>query len=182
VASAVTATVADVRATMAQAGYRSGDYRLILQSYPSPSPAEGKSRYSGSAPDARTSVGGCPFLDADALWARNTLVPLISGTLAGVAHQSRVQFLDLTDAFRGHELCASDAKQSTGNPRSATSEWFRFIDLAGQGQSSESLHPNYFGQKALGRCLTLTARTSRNVACHAVPGLPTRAVYLTRTH
>jgi hypothetical protein len=180
VAAAVSATVNDIRATMADAGYQPGDYRLILQSYPSPSPAPGQNRYSGTAPDARASVGGCPFLDEDAAWSHNTLVPAVSSTLAGVARSTGTQFLDLTDAFRGHELCAATAQQSTGAPRSATSEWFRFIDLTGQGDSGESLHPNYFGQKALGRCLALTTLTRRDVACHAVPGLPIWAVHLTR--
>ena len=180
VATAVTATVADVRATMAQAGYRSRDYRLVLQSYPASSPAANNRRYSGTAPDARASVGGCPFLDADATWARNTLTPALSKALDGVARKSGAQFLDLTDAFRGHELCAASAQQSTGRPRSASSEWFRFVDLARQGEPSESLHPNYFGQKALGRCLALSTFTSKDVACHAVPGLSTWAVHLTK--
>jgi hypothetical protein len=90
-----------------------------------------------------------------------------------------VQFLDLTDAFRGHELCASAAKQSTGRPDSASSEWIRFVDLTGQGDSSESLHPNYFGQRALGRCLALATLTRRDVACHGGPRRPSGAVYLT---
>jgi hypothetical protein len=180
VAAAVSATVADVRATMAEAGYRDRDYRFVLQSYPTASPAAGNRRYSGTAPDERGSIGGCPLLDQDAAWARKTLTPAISGMLDRVAGQTGVQFLDLTDAFRGHELCAASARQSTGRPSSATSEWFRFIDLAGQGTSSESLHPNYFGQKALGRCLALTAFTRKDVACHGVPGLPTWAVYLTK--
>ena len=182
VAAGVTATVNDVRATMAAAGYRARDYRLVLQSYPSATPAAGNYRYSGTAPDARASVGGCPFLDVDVAWSHKTLTPALSATLDDVARKTRVQFLDLTDAFRGHELCAATAQQSTGSPRSATSEWFRFIDLAGQGESSESLHPNYFGQKALGRCLALAAWTSKDVACHAVPGTSTGAVYLTRQH
>jgi hypothetical protein len=182
VAAAVSATVADVRATMADAGYRSRDYRLMLQSYPSPAPAVGNNRYVGSTPDARATVGGCPFLDADVAWSRNTLNPALSGALDGVAARAGIQFLDLTDAFSGHELCAATAKQSTGKPTSASSEWFRFVDLAGQGQSSESLHPNYFGQKALGRCLALATLTSRDVACHAVAGLPTWAVHITKQH
>jgi len=184
VASAVTATVTDIRATMAGAGYRPWDYRLVLQSYPTPSPAVVNARYSGTAPDARLSVGGCPFLDQDVAWARNTLSPALSGTLAGVAHRTGVQFLDLSDAFHGHELCAATAQQSTGHPVGASSEWIRFVDLTGQGEPAESLHPNYFGQRALGRCLALTAFTfgSRNVACHAVTGRSPWAVYLTRQH
>jgi lysophospholipase L1-like esterase len=180
VTAAVAATLADVRATMSAAGYQTRDYRLVLQSYPAFAPA-GEARYSGTAPDARASIGGCPFLDADVAWSRQTLTPALSDALAGVARKAGVQFLDLTDAFRGHELCAASAKQSTGNPRSAASEWFRFVDLNGQGSSSESLHPNYFGQKALGRCLALTVLTRKDVACHGIPGRSYKAVYLTKS-
>ena len=182
VAAAVAATVTDIRATMADAGYRARDYRLVLQSYPRAVPAADNLRYSGTAPDARATVGGCPFLDSDVAWTHDTLTPALSQALDGVAARTGVQFLDLTDAFLGHEVCAASAQQSTGSPRSATSEWFRFVDLAGQGESSESLHPNYFGQIALGRCLTLAVWTSKDVACRAVPGRSTRAVHLTKQH
>jgi lysophospholipase L1-like esterase len=179
-AAAVTATVKDLRATMAAAGYRDRDYRLVIQSYPSPAPAAGAGRYSGTAPDARQSVGGCPFLDVDSAWARSTLVPAIASTLAGVARSEGAQFLDLTDAFHGHELCGAAAEQSTGRPHSATSEWMRFMDFGGQGDFSESLHPNYYGQQAMGHCLALAMLTRKDVACHALAKLPNWAVYLTR--
>lgn len=180
VTAAITATVADVRATMTEAGYQAGQYRLVLQSYPTFAPAANNRRYSGTAPDARASIGGCPFTDTDVTWARGTLTPALTGAIAEVARTSGAQFLNLIDAFRGHEVCAKSAKQSTGKPSSATSEWFRFVDLAKQGDQGESLHPNYFGQKALGRCLALATKTTKNVACHAVPRKSTSAVYLTK--
>jgi hypothetical protein len=178
-AAAVSATVADIQATMADAGYSRSDYRLILQSYPSPQPLASRNRYQGADLAQRASVGGCPFLDADLDWAHTTLSPGISKALGGVATSRGVQYLDLTDAFHGHELCSSTTQQSTGKPRSETSEWIRFIDLTGQGDSAEALHPNYFGQKALGQCLTLATLTRRNVACHGTANLPDWAVYLT---
>jgi len=177
VTAAVTATVADVRATMVAAGYQDRDYRLVLQSYPSFAPA-GKLRYVGAAADDRSKVGGCPFLDADVNWARGVLLPALTKALAGVAQQTGAQFLDLSAAFGGHELCAASAKQSTGNPSSDSSEWFRFIDLNGQGSSAESLHPNYFGQQALGRCLALATETDKDVACDGVPHRSEKAVHL----
>lgn len=179
-AAAVGATLDDIRATMTEAGYHRKDYRLVLQSYPSPLPAAGENRYSGTAPDPRASVGGCPLQDIDSAWSHSTLIPAMTTTLAEEARQRDVQFLDLTDAFQGHELCASAAEQSTGTPRSASSEWVRFIDLAGQGDISESLHPNMFGQQALGRCLALAVATRDDVACHAVPNRSSRAVYTTK--
>ncbi|HST85132.1 MAG TPA: hypothetical protein VLL08_25560, partial [Kineosporiaceae bacterium] len=141
VTAAVTATLADVRATMATAGYKPEEYRLVLQSYPSFAPS--KSRYVGTAADDRAKTGGCPFLDTDVSWARKVLLPALTDGLAGVAKQTGTQFLDLRDAFQGHEPCAASAKQSTGDPSSASSEWFRFVDMNGQGSTSESLHPNY---------------------------------------
>jgi GDSL-like lipase/acylhydrolase family protein len=179
-AAAVTATLDDVRATMSEAGYNQADYRLVLQSYPSPLPAAGKNRYSGTAADPRASVGGCPFQDVDSAWAKSSLIPALSSALGAAAKKGGAQFLDLSDAFSGHELCASAAKQSTGTPRGANSEWIRFVDLAGQGDVAESLHPNYFGQKALGRCLALITFTHKDVACHSVAGLPTWVVYPTK--
>lgn len=177
VTAAVTATVADVRATMVAAGYQDRDYRLVLQSYPSFAPA-GKFRYVGADAGDRSTVGGCPFLDTDVSWAHRVLLPALTKGLAGVAQQTGAQFLDLTEAFKGHELCAASAKQSTGKPSSKSSEWFRFIDLNGQGSSSESLHPNSLGQQALGRCLALTTMTDKNVACHGVPLRSDKDVYL----
>ena len=179
VAAAVEATLADIRSTMTEAGYHSWDYRLVLQSYPAPLPAAGENRYSGTAPDARAGVGGCPLQDVDSAWTRSTLVPAMSAALAGAAATAGAQFLDLGDAFHGHELCASAAAQSNGAPRSSASEWVRFIDLTGQGDSSESLHPNAFGQEALGRCLALALADGNDVACHGVPGRSAAAVYRT---
>jgi hypothetical protein len=35
----------------------------------------------------------------------------------------------------------------------ASGEWARFITLLSQGSTQESLHPNAYGQRALGACL-----------------------------
>jgi hypothetical protein len=163
---AVARTVDDIRATMAAAGYRDGSYRLILQSYPVPLARAADMRYPQGP--QRFTVGGCPVLDTDADW---DLAQRISDSLRAVAAAEQVQFLDLRDAFQGHELCSAAAQQSDGTPDEATDEWIRWIDLAGQGDLNESLHPNAFGQHAFGRCLSLTLLlTHRNVSCHPVPG------------
>lgn len=171
----------DVRATMATAGYRTGSYRLILQSYPAPMPHAADMRYPESDRDGRTSVGGCPFYDADVEWGHTTLVAQLADTLHAVAVEHRAQFLDVRDAFRGHELCHSAARQPQGAPEAATSEWIRWIDLPGQGSTlAESMHPNAYGQQALGRCLRLTLLAFGHVSCHGVPGQPPSSVYLRR--
>lgn len=174
--AAVARTIADIRDTLADAGYRASSYRLILQSYPIPLATAADLRYPEQGPD-RLSTGGCPFLDADADW---DLAGQIADNLRTVATTEHVQFLDLRDAFHGHELCSSAASQPTTPPPSeATSEWIRWIDLAGQGELNESLHPNAFGQHALGNCLALTLLlTRRNVACHDVPGRDARSMSL----
>jgi hypothetical protein len=164
--AAVARTIDDIRATLAGAGYRAGSYRLVLQSYPIPLARAADLRYPQQGLE-RQSVGGCPFLDVDADW---DLAGQIADSLRLVAADRQVQFLDLRDAFRGHELCAASAEQSDGTPREATGEWIRWIDLAGQGDLNESLHPNAFGQRALGRCLLLTLLTRRDVSCHGIPG------------
>ncbi|HEU5469545.1 MAG TPA: GDSL-type esterase/lipase family protein [Actinophytocola sp.] len=170
---AVGRTIDDLRATMADAGYRDGSFRLVLQSYPTPLATAAQMRYP-QGPQRQT-VGGCPVLDTDADW---DLAAQISAALRTVAADKGVQFLDLTGAFAGHELCSARAQQSDGTPADATDEWLRWIDLAGQGDLNESLHPNAFGQRALGRCLSLTLLVRRDVSCHPVPNRPASWMYL----
>jgi hypothetical protein len=173
---AVGRTIDDIRGTLAAVGYREGTYRIILQSYPIPLARAADMRYPQS-PERQT-VGGCPILDADADW---DLAQQISDSLRTVANDRRVQFMDVRDAFRGHELCADAASQPDGTtpPREATSEWMRWIDLAGQGDLNESLHPTAFGQRALGRCLSLTLLLSRrDVSCTGIPGKSASWMYL----
>ncbi len=155
-AAAVNA-LADVTTAMDRAGHPAGSYRLLLQSYPSPLPDGGRVRYPGDGYDRLTS-GGCPFFDKDLTWAHDRLVPEISGTLASAAHASGAEFLDLSGAFEGREVCSTTTAQAGPDQRPSgnTSEWVRFVTTGvGQGQRQESLHPNYYGQLALGSCLGL---------------------------
>jgi lysophospholipase L1-like esterase len=146
-----------VRKVMSGAGYDRSDYRLVLQSYPSPIPRGRENRYKETG-TSRTLIGGCPMWNLDSNWARDKLVPQISDNLARVARDKGAEFLDLRDAFQGREVCSSATRQASGgNPPSAsTSEWIRFL-VSGttQGFVQESFHPNAYGQRALGRCLTL---------------------------
>lgn len=77
-------SIDEIRAVMSADGYAAGSYRIVLQSYPSPIPRSTENRYSESGWD-RASIGGCPFWDADADWARDSMVPQIANRLAGVA-------------------------------------------------------------------------------------------------
>lgn len=159
----VTKAVDEVRQTMANAGYSDGSYRIVLQSYPSVI-AKGKDiRYPETY--ARFTQGGCPMFNADADWANDTVAPGIASMLEQVASRAKVQYLDLSKAFKGHELCSKGVHQATSansldNPLpSAKAEWSRFLVALGtQGDQPESMHPNAYGQHALGRCLTLATQ------------------------
>ncbi|MGW4806224.1 GDSL-type esterase/lipase family protein [Kitasatospora sp. NPDC004272] len=165
--------LSDVRTALERAGHQPGSYRLVLQSYPSPLPDAGRVRYPGQKYD-RFIEGGCPFFDRDLTWAHDDLVPEISTTLAGAAHEAGAEFLDLSGAFEGREVCSKTSRQADlqNPPSGETSEWMRFLTTgAGQGQLQESLHPNRFGQQALGTCLSLQLeQDAADRRCANTPG------------
>jgi hypothetical protein len=177
----VAKAIREVRAVMAAAGYRSSDWRFIVQSYGSPVPRASEARYAELDPQ-RGGNGGCPFYDADLNWARNSLVNQISDGLRFVATSERVEFLDLRDSLQGREVCATASRQATltDPPSGETSEWARFLTLnLAQGEIQETLHPNFYGQKALGRCLTLAVNAGPGSgSCRPAAGQgPEGAVY-----
>ncbi|MFD5328540.1 GDSL-type esterase/lipase family protein [Streptomyces sp. NPDC127092] len=174
--------VDEIRAVMTGAGYANSDYRIVLQSYPSPIPRAAENRY-GESGWSRTNTGGCPFWNLDSDWARDSLVPQIANRLKAVAAAKGAQFLDLRDMLQGREVCAKASKQvSSTVPASATtSEWARWIDQnQTQGPLQENMHPNYYGQQAQGRCLALIhARTTGNYSCRNTAGTGASGMYLT---
>ncbi|NUT51519.1 MAG: hypothetical protein HOV94_30115, partial [Saccharothrix sp.] len=154
-----------------------GTYQFVLQSYPAPMPAARNFRIPESGP--RWSQGGCPVRDADADWARKELVPAISAQLKAVAADRGVRFLDLQDAFDGRQVCAARSRQaqadnSAANPLPGTvAEWVRWIvtGYTAQGDRQESMHPNHYGQRALGTCLRLMhQKGAGDFTCHNTPG------------
>ncbi|OII60212.1 hypothetical protein BJP40_11105 [Streptomyces sp. CC53] len=157
----VTAVVDGIRATMRDAGYADADYRLVLQSYPSPLPGGESFRLPKRDAD-RLYKDRCPFNDRDADWAAFTLVPRIGDMLKAVAAARGTEYLDLRDALAGHEVCAAGTTQvGASGPDAARAEWFRFLDHHDtQGTLEESLHPNAYGQRALAACLGLMAATA----------------------
>ncbi|MET3986768.1 hypothetical protein [Streptomyces sp. PvR034] len=176
-------SVDEIRAVMRTAGYADTSYRIVLQSYPSPIPRGAENRYTQSD-WSRLNTGGCPFWNKDSDWARDSLVPQIANRLKAVAASKGAQFLDLRDMMQGREVCAKASKQvSTAAPASAkTSEWARWIDSSEtQGPIQEDMHPNYFGQLAAGRCLSLVAAQSAsgNFGCRNTAGGDQSGMYLT---
>ncbi|WP_156926210.1 GDSL-type esterase/lipase family protein [Glycomyces arizonensis] len=164
-----------IRGTMSDAGYRDADYRLVLQTYPSPIPRGADNRYPETS-YARLNAGGCPFYNDDSDWARDTLVPAIAESHErAAANVGGVGLLDLQDALDGHEVCAKGVQQSvSGNTLAnplpkAESEWARFI-VSGftQGERQESMHPNFYGQQEMGGCLNDMAGTAADTfACNS---------------
>ncbi|MEV6978097.1 ricin-type beta-trefoil lectin domain protein [Kitasatospora sp. NPDC093806] len=148
-----------ITGVMRGAGYQPWDYKLLLQSYPTPIPTPNQYRYPASGPRFRS--GGCPFSDAASEWAVNTIIPRLRDTLTGVARNHNGYFMDLSDAFAGHELCRMGTLLTTDPAEERAlfaeeAEWIRWIpatwDALG-GAVQEAIHPNYFGQQALGKCL-----------------------------
>ncbi|MFE9749574.1 GDSL-type esterase/lipase family protein [Saccharothrix saharensis] len=172
----VGATVKAIKEVL-DAAQGAGTYQFVLQSYPSPMPAAADFRIPESGP--RWSEGGCPVWDSDANWARDELVPTIAAQLEQVAAHHDVRFLDLRDAFDGREVCAAGSRQATAannaaNPLPGTvAEWVRWVvtGYSSQGDRQESMHPNHYGQRALGTCLRLMhEKTTGDFACHNTPG------------
>ncbi|MBP2056354.1 hypothetical protein J2Z21_009372 [Streptomyces griseochromogenes] len=168
----VTQALKDIQSTMERAGYQSGDYRLLVQSNPASLPPSADYRYNESR-FTRYTAGGCPFYDEDTDWARQTIVGGMSSKIRAAANTVNAKFLDLSDAFAGHELCNKTSHQATTanslrNPLpSQDAEWIRwvpylpgydFLNKAPQGDIREAIHPNSFGQQALATCLTQVSR------------------------
>ncbi|MFJ4153004.1 beta-propeller fold lactonase family protein [Streptomyces galbus] len=158
----IAAAIAKVRSVMSTAGYTNDEYRLVIQSYPSPLPDGDDLRYPATY-NGRALNGGCPVYDSDATWVRGDVVPLIGRVLGYAAGQSGAEYLDVTNLFDGHEVCAKGAEQAASDnyrlkPQLGDkAEWARFLDAAGplkQGDQDESVHPNFYGQRALASCLT----------------------------
>ena len=161
-----------VRQTMGAAGFRPRDYRLVLSGYASPFPASRWLRYPETG-WSRLSEGGCPLWDADADWAAGRGIDSIVGSLREVATAGGAEFLDLRHALDGHQLCDSRSRRvSDAGPSEAGAEWVRRLTFT-QGATRESLHPNAYGQRALGRCLALLyARPRGEWSCEAEPRRP----------
>lgn len=161
---AVDRAVKRIKSTMTAAG--DTDYRLVLQSYPSPVPAASGIQFGQGSVHlgGARAKNGCAFYDTDLNWARNEVVPKLDAEFRKVAAANNIEFLSLKDAFDGKEVCAkrtiqaTDNNLATGGGMTGKLEWIRFASVPGliQGDVNESFHPNAIGQEAMGRCLSLT--------------------------
>ncbi len=149
---------------MRKAGYRSNDYNIVVQNYPSPLPPGPLLRYRETLAE-RYTRGGCPVYDQDATWAYSTALPVINGAvLAGVEQIGRrnVVLLDVSAALDGHRLCeigvtqvGLDGLRSWRQPDAVERlEWVNRLYLAVEPwRVEESWHPNYWGAAAIHSCM-----------------------------
>ena len=164
-------SIDEIRAVMAAAGYSTSQYRFVLAGYSSPIPRGADIRYPESG-WSRLDTGGCPFWNADADWAKNVATPYIVDNMRAIAAEKGVQFLDVRDALNGHEVCHVSSSLVTSSPNPVSHEWVRWLNSGCcQGDAQESLHPNAYGQRAIGKCLQLVyAQPTGNWSCRNTAG------------
>jgi hypothetical protein len=159
-----------LRETMAAAGYRRSDYRLLTMGYASPFPAGRWIRYPEDG-WSRLNEGGCPVWNADADWAAGEGTGSIVAAMRRAAAATGAEFLDLRQALDGHQLCDRRSRRAgSEGPSPQASEWVRRLAFV-QGSTRESLHPDAYGQRAIGACLGLVyAAPPGEYGCHDQPG------------
>jgi hypothetical protein len=165
--TAIKNAILRVNTAMANAGYSSSQFSLLVQTYPSPIPNGSGFRYSQSG-YTRQSTGGCGFWNADADYANSTLLPNIDNSVLNAAAQTglpNVKTMELRSAFNGRRLCENTVSRvdssgySNWNAPGALDhiEWFQGIrtvtTIGSDYYVQESLHPDYLAQLALRNCV-----------------------------
>lgn len=163
----VTAKTTAIKNAMTNAGYSTSQYAIVVQGYMSPVPASSGFGYSQSG-YTRQSTGGCGFWNNDANWANNTALPTINNAVKNAAAQTgltNVKILELQATFNGRRLCENTVglpeEKGLATWQSAgavdKTEWIQQIrtlsTVFGEYFVQESLHPNYWGQKAMRNCV-----------------------------
>lgn len=158
----------NIRTAMTNAGYSSSQWTMVVQLYPSPVPSTSTGfRYSQSG-YTRQTTGGCGFWNADATWANNTALTKINSTVTNAVTATgatNIKILNLSTALNGRRLCETgvgllEEKALTSWTNAGAvdkTEWvqqIRTVTAAGTPYFiQESLHPNYWGQKAIRNCV-----------------------------
>ncbi len=166
--NAITGAINNVKSAMANAGYAASQYKIVVQTYPSPIPNGSGFRYSESG-FTRQSTGGCGFWSADATWANGTALVKINGAVKGAATAANgsgnVVVMDIAAAFNGKRLCETGVNlmENSGKANwtvagaSDATEWVAQIrtvsTVFGPYYVQESIHPNWWGEKALRNCV-----------------------------
>jgi hypothetical protein len=166
--NAITGAINNIKTAMANAGYTTAQYKIVVQTYPSPVPNGTGFRYSESG-FTRQSTGGCGFWNADANWANGTALVKINNAVKGAATaantNANIVVLDLAAAFNGRRLCENTVNlmENSGKANwtvagaSDSTEWIAQIrtlsTVFGPYYVQESLHPNWWGEKAIRNCV-----------------------------
>lgn len=165
--TAIKNAILRVNTAMANAGYSSSQFTLLVQTYPSPIPNGSGFRYSQSG-YTRQNTGGCGFWNADADYANGTLLPTIDNSVLNAAAATglpNVRTMELRSAFNGRRLCENTVSRVDSSGYSKWNfpgaldhiEWFQGIRTVTTVGSNyyvqESLHPDYLAQLALRNCV-----------------------------
>ena len=166
--NAIKASINNVKTAMANAGYSTAQYKIVVQTYPSPVPTSSGFRYSESG-FTRQSTGGCGFWNADANWANSTALVKINNAVKGAATAANtngnIVVMDLAASFNGRRLCENTVNlmENSGKANwtvagaSDSTEWIAQIrtlsTVFGPYYVQESLHPNWWGEKAIRNCV-----------------------------
>jgi hypothetical protein len=165
--AAIRGAILNVRSAMAGAGYADSAYTIMVHTYWSPIPNGAGNRYPQSG-YTRQTVGGCGMWNRDADWANNTVVPAFNNSVRNAVAQaglSNTRILDLQSSLVGRRLCENTvglleevgvASWTSSNAVDRT-EWVNQLrtssTIGGPYQIQESVHANYWGQKAMRNCM-----------------------------
>ena len=167
--NAIVGALNNIRTAMTNAGYANTQYTIVVQTYPSPIPRGSGFRYSQSG-FTRQSTGGCGFWNRDADWANDTALVNINNAVKNAANSvnatsGNVRIMDIAAAFNGRRLCETGVNLMERSGRanwtiagaSDTTEWIAQIrtlsTVFGPYYVQESIHPNWWGQRALRNCV-----------------------------
>lgn len=158
-----------VAQAMTNAGYSTGQYEILGQTYWSPLPRGNQIRYPETG-WTRQSIGGCGTWNADANWANDTVVTALNNTMKNALAQSgltNTATIDMETALNGRRLCENTVglleEKGIANWTSPgavdNTEWVAQVrtitTVFGPYQIQESMHASYWGQKAMRACLRL---------------------------
>lgn len=183
----VAGAIANVSQAMANAGYTSDDYTVIVQTYWSPIPRGNQIRY----PErgwTRQSIGGCGVWNRDADWANDTAVVMMNRALTDGVVRSGIDnyvVLDMSRSLDGHRLCEQGVGLLeevglgawTDAGAADVTEWVSQIrtltTIFGPYQLQEGIHASYWGQLAMRNCLrqAYNAGAVRGGACVSAGGV-----------
>jgi hypothetical protein len=166
--NAIRGAIENVATAMTNAGYKTSQYTILVQDYPSPIPDGSGFRYSQSG-YTRQEVGGCGFWNADANWANEHALPTIDESVFHAGEKTgltNIKYMQLSSAFDGRRLCEKGVglleeeglKSWKESGAENKTEWINQVrtvsTLYEPYELQEDLHPNYWAQLALRNCLT----------------------------